>query len=438
MPASRQSERVAPFVVLAATVVVAFTEFLAFGAFSSTNATTLTPDARGLIAWSDPAGQQLATGYLPYAAADFASKHWSGWWAWEKTIMAWSAIACIAVSVMVCAWCSMKDGRPVLNVLALLVITIVAANPFVTIWSVGEHSTPYLMMFSALLAAQATLRSGGNDMIDDVILIVLALAAFLIRLDSVVFLGPVLIHWFIGSGNRVRSGAIMAIGAACAIAWIALSPRLHNEVAPAIATMTIPDISVIQCLQNILYVGSFALLSGVGLLLIPAAATGSPLRKILALSWLMNGGVWTGLAFTAVYVVLTSPREMMFAFGALVPYLPVVAILLVRAIPLAAKDETRANSMVVPIAAVLTQTALSVVVYLLMVNPPGSRYWTPPRPQYGAGLETEAERLGQGAAFVAMGEDRSPRTAFASPEATTSTNQREGMEKQDGSVLHRL
>jgi hypothetical protein len=227
-----------------------------------------------------------------------------------------------------------------------LVLVMLVGSPFIWMWAVGGLET---MMVACLVAAFARLHARSDAPGVAFAMAALAGAIFLARYDSVFFVLPVLAGLWWRQWHREGAGAVakgMGLSAALPGAWMLFTLYYFHDIFPtSFHVKATRDITWFK----LAYMGQFLLLTGVLPLWLLALAgirrqhLGDRLTSFIR----QRGPLLCGLALLFAYGSAHATVHMMFGYRLLLPYLPVLILLGVDLLDLAASaardDASRAR-----------------------------------------------------------------------------------------------
>lgn len=202
---------------------------------------------------------------------------------------------------------------------------VVLLPPSVLLWTVGGMETS-LHMFLVTVVAFLALGCGPDRPGRAHAVLFLAGLTFVCRQDSVPFMAGVCLYALAGQRPRDVAVALLA-GAALPVAWSVFSLWYYEDLFPTSVYVKPPlsDLSVLAA--NAAYIGEFLVYTGLLPLAIWVAVeirrSGHALPGIGRRPW----GAWLGLVLQLGYALTMATVHMMFAFRALVPYLPAAVLL---------------------------------------------------------------------------------------------------------------
>jgi hypothetical protein len=212
---------------------------------------------------------------------------------------------------------------------ATIFLGLVLLSPFAAVWAVGGLETPYLLLVVTLLVV-FTRDPGSLGPGRTAGLSALVGLAFLIRFDSIVFTGPLLL-WLAWRQRRSVLGLLALAPASIALAWLAFSKSYYDAFLPTSFYFKRPDLGsrIGDVVEPAVYELQFLLLTGLALLLVPQLRRIRGPARAVAARWLLHERPWAvaGLAGVAGYGLLAALEHMMFSYRLFVPYLPAVAFL---------------------------------------------------------------------------------------------------------------
>ena len=266
------------------------------------------------------------------------------------------AAATAAIALLACmAW--RKWGN---SATAALFLALTLWCPFVAFWMVGGLETPMLLCVCtavAFVALSPTLRTSPSAAAG---LVLLATLAVLLRYDASLLVTPPAIYaaWLHRNDKRLRLAVVA--GVAAAAAWAAFTIGYYGDPLPTSFYVKAAHLPAIEELgRGLLYVASFLCLTWLWLPLTAPRSDPTPDDPALA-----RRALWTGVVLSFAYAVFASTKHMMYAYRFLVPYLPVVALLLLSHRPLRA-----ARAALVLASLLAWQIALALFLHAYSQNP---------------------------------------------------------------------
>ena len=266
------------------------------------------------------------------------------------------AAATAAIALLACmAW--RKWGN---SATAALFLALTLGCPFVAFWMVGGLETPMLLCVCtavAFVALSPTLRTSPSAAAG---LVLLATLAVLLRYDASLLVTPPAIYaaWLHRNDKRIRLAVVA--GVAAAVAWAAFTIGYYGDPLPTSFYVKAGRPPAIEELaRGLLYVASFLCLTWLWLPFTARRSEASPDDPAPA-----RRALWIGIVLSLAYGVFASTKHMMYAYRLLVPYLPVIALLLLSHRPL---RSARASLVLAPLIAL--QVALAVFLFVYSQNP---------------------------------------------------------------------
>jgi hypothetical protein len=252
-------------------------------------------------------------------------------------------------------------GKPFLQA---LVAALILLPPCVALWTFGGLETP-LLLFLVTIATLLAADTGSASRRQACWVAFLAGLAFVTRFDSILFLGPLVLHMAFRARSISDVLIASAVGGALPAAWLAVSLAYFGDLFPTSFYSKTPDSSVPVLIGN----GKYILFNLFVVGMIPATvlvvALGRPWRFLLGLLLSHFKGMWwlyIGIAAELLYGLTMATTHMMFSFRYFVPYLPVLAILIAdlagRAMEERETPEADRMMRTIPIAAVLCLVVL--------------------------------------------------------------------------------
>ena len=226
----------------------------------------------------------------------------------------------------------------------LLVAGLVVGSPHVILWTVGGLETPYLLsLFMVFFWQQAAFRRTRT------LRAALALSltcgfCFLLRFDSILLTVPALLHAIL-QGRRsdlsLTRAAIALAGPAFFVAasWLAFSHIYYHDIFPTSYYSKGLTFSWYGAATNAIYIFQFLAVSGLGaistvILLVLFIRRDMMISSTVRHWTCTHAGLLVGLVFSGVYALGMVTTHMMFSYRFLVPYLPLVLLLVIDLYPL--------------------------------------------------------------------------------------------------------
>ena len=234
------------------------------------------------------------------------------------------------LSVGLLAWTAVLVLRrlpsdPLLRALAAAVLLL---PPSVVLWTAGGMEVPIHM----LVATAATLLAldGGRDRPGRAAAVLfLAGLATVCRQDAAPYMVGLCLFALWGQRPVAIAWAVLA-GAALPVAWSVFSLAYYEDLFPTSFYTKMPRADLPWLLTNGAYIGQFLLYTGAVPFALWVAAENRVRRgdrsagaPDVRLPW----GPWLGLVLQLGYGLTMATVHMMFAYRALVPYLPVLVLL---------------------------------------------------------------------------------------------------------------
>jgi len=202
---------------------------------------------------------------------------------------------------------------------------VLLLSPSVLLWTVGGMETA-IHMFLVAAATSLCLGCGPGRPGRTYAVLFLAGLCTVCRQDSVPFMAGLCLFALAGQPARTIGAGLVA-GALAPVSWSLVSVWYYGDLFPTSVYVKPPleDMSVLG--TNAAYIGEFLLYTGALPLLLwsawEARARGGVPGRDVRWPW----GVWLGVALQLGYALTMATVHMMFAFRALVPYLPALLIL---------------------------------------------------------------------------------------------------------------
>lgn len=213
----------------------------------------------------------------------------------------------------------------------LLFAALGLLSPFMLLWTVGGLETPILSALIVLILVAYVELLRGDEERPSLVSLLHALIglAVLCRADSIVFLAPMSIHVWL-RGRQWRSTRVgIALLILIVATWYGFACLHYGAPLPTSAYVKLLR-APRPLLDNLGYTAEFALFSG-----------GLPLAALIVLSRrsarsqrrpLRLGLAWVGVPLLFLYSASHSAQHMFFGFRFFVPYLPVLAAIVVDAL----------------------------------------------------------------------------------------------------------
>jgi hypothetical protein len=209
--------------------------------------------------------------------------------------------------------------------LRALAAAVVALSPSILLWTVGGMETPMLMW---VVTATTALALGCDRSRPGRTVVVLFLAglATVCRQDAVPYMFGLSAFALWGQRPRVAITAIAA-GAVLPAIWSSWSLLYYQDLFPTSFYMKPPSTDFASLSSNAAYLAQGFLYTGslplAAWLLVGRRRPPRAPNEIHRVPW----GPWLGLALQLGYTLTMATVHMMFAFRAVVPYLPVLVLL---------------------------------------------------------------------------------------------------------------
>ncbi len=225
----------------------------------------------------------------------------------------------------------------------LLVAGLVLGSPLVVFWSVGGLETPYLLSLFMVAFWQHDSFRRSPSRRPGIVLSVTCGLCFLLRFDSILLFAPVLLHTIIlarRQGLSFLHASICLTGPAMLLAasWLSFSLLYYHDILPTSYYSKGLVFSWYGVAINGIYILQFLVVSGLAFvasviaLVICLRADRSLLSTLR--DWATrHGGLLTGLALSSIYALGMVTTHMMFSYRFLVPFLPLLLLLLIDLYP---------------------------------------------------------------------------------------------------------
>jgi arabinofuranosyltransferase len=215
----------------------------------------------------------------------------------------------------------------------LLCLVILLLSPFVLLWTLGGLETPLLLFTLTLLVFYARNKEAANSNLLKIAL--LSGVAFIIRFDSVLFTGPLLLIIYVTSFRTLKPKTFVAsffISLLLPVSWLAFTYFYYRDLFPT--SFYLKGRTGLSSLVygDIFYPFQFLMLSGcipllfLLLMLYRQKIQFYPLLK-------RNLHFIPGLLLIGIYFIMNGTVHMMFGYRLIVPYLPVFLKIILDFIP---------------------------------------------------------------------------------------------------------
>src|SRR3954468_15014961 len=199
--------------------------------------------------------------------------------------------------------------------------------------------------------------------------------AFLVRYDSILFTGPLLVWLALRHRREPKLLALtLAPAAGIALAWLATAEAYFGDLFPTPFYVKSPSFGAHRLLRGGVYELQFLIVSGAGLLLAASlgAVAANRERRVAAIR-VLRARWWLATGLTAVFAYGLSAGQvhMMFSFRLFVAYLPALTLLALDlvTVSLPARRWQSAASAGLVGAIVLVQIVMAPLVYWSGLNP---------------------------------------------------------------------
>ena len=226
----------------------------------------------------------------------------------------------------------------------LLVGGLVAGSPHVILWAVGGLETPYLLSLFMVFFWQHEAFRVTPSLRAALALSLTCGFCFLLRFDSMLLTAPALLHAILQSRrselSRARAFIALAGPAFCvAASWLAFSHFYYHDIFPTSYYSKGLAFSWYGVATNAIYVFQFLAVSGLGVVAAVILLVLFIRRDVIVASTVRNwtcthAGLLAGLVLSFVYALGMVTTHMMFSYRFLVPYLPLVLLLVIDLYPL--------------------------------------------------------------------------------------------------------
>ena len=218
-----------------------------------------------------------------------------------------------------------------------LVIGIVVSSPLVLFWTVGGLETAYLLALLVILYVQFDRFRDDPSGWTGLCLSITVGCCFLTRFDSILLVGPVLVHSAFRLYHYRGLTTIGFIGllfpaALLAGSWMTFSLFYYHDIFPTSYYSKGLLFSWYGVAINSLYILQFLILSGMPIvlfvLLVRIRLQRVSTRKDVALAWgRRHTGILVGLLLSLLYATGMVTTHMMFSYRFLIPFLPILLFL---------------------------------------------------------------------------------------------------------------
>ena len=218
-----------------------------------------------------------------------------------------------------------------------LVIGIVVSSPLVLFWTVGGLETAYLLALLVILYVQFDRFRDDPSGWTGLWLSITVGCCFLTRFDSILLVGPVLVHSAFRLYHYRGLTTIGFIGllfpaALLAGSWMTFSLFYYHDIFPTSYYSKGLLFSWYGVAINSLYILQFLILSGMPIvlfvLLVRIRLQRVSTRKDVALAWgRRHTGILVGLLLSLLYATGMVTTHMMFSYRFLIPFLPILLFL---------------------------------------------------------------------------------------------------------------
>jgi hypothetical protein len=226
---------------------------------------------------------------------------------------------------------------------SLLVAGFVVGSPHVIFWSVGGLETPYLLCLLIIAYCQYRRLELAPSLRGGIQLSVICGLCFLLRFDSILFSGPLLLHAIIrlrrqhphGTGTTI---ALFLPALFLSGSWLLFSSLYYHDIFPTSYYSKGVAYFWYGIAINAIYILQFLAISGLPILLVTILLVAllrprTTIRDITR-SWAVrNWGILAGLALSVVYALGMVTSHMMFGYRFLIPFLPILLFLLLDLLP---------------------------------------------------------------------------------------------------------
>jgi hypothetical protein len=192
------------------------------------------------------------------------------------------------------------------------------ASPFVAMWAIGGLETPLLLACVTVLTALALDMDEGSPSAARLAqFFLLTAVAFLLRHDSVVFLGPLAVGIVLKHREKTLLGLLAAV--LLAAAWLLFAWRYYGDPLPTSFYLKAVDTRPLL-LGGYGYQLSFAVLC-----LLPVWVLRRPVRPRVP------SAVWLSVVLFSLFAASVGHVHMMFGYRLYVPFVPALVALSLRA-----------------------------------------------------------------------------------------------------------
>lgn len=244
-----------------------------------------------------------------------------------------------------------------------LFVAFVVASPIATFWAVGGLETPLLMTVCASMAFIATSPAFRENDGWAWRVVLLGAIAVLLRFDASLFAAPVVLSVLLTHWRDPRVIAATVAGACLVGGWLLFSLVYFGDILPTsfyVKAGHVPKGD--EALKGVIYLASFAVLSWLWVPLVSErrgreVAPGNGRGQQRAL--------YVGLGIVTLYAVWASTKHMMYLYRLLVPYLPVLAYVVLQR----RRGPSRLSTPIVVGGVLLAQAGLAGAIYFQSQNP---------------------------------------------------------------------
>ena len=225
-----------------------------------------------------------------------------------------------------------------------LVAGLVVGSPHVILWTVGGLETPYLLCLFMVLFWQHVAFRRTPSLRAALALSLTCGFCFLLRFDSILLTAPALVHSIL-QGRRsdlsLARASLALVGPALCVAasWLAFSHIYYHDIFPTSYYSKGLAFSWYGVATNAIYIFQFLAVSGLGavaavILLVLFIRRNGIIASTVRHWTCTHAGLLVGLVFSGVYALGMVTTHMMFSYRFLVPYLPLVLLLVIDLHPL--------------------------------------------------------------------------------------------------------
>jgi len=231
-------------------------------------------------------------------------------------------ISCAITSAAILARAFRGNGYLV----ALAVATAISPAP-VLLWSVGGLETPLLLLLVTISVPLVLAIVERQQYVwNYLVLCLVGGIAFLVRYDSAIYFGPIILVVAFINGIRIWQALCWITGAIAPFSWIVFSIAYYGDPLPTSFYVKTPSVDSVQA--NVIYIATFLATTGLALvMLIPLASSGNASHPRNRIPRLQATVLAAGVAMVLLYGLTMATTHMMFQFRFFVPFFGVTAAL---------------------------------------------------------------------------------------------------------------